>query len=80
MDVQPPIRTIAACVLNNHGHLLSYTVQPTMQQCEEEAAKRWPWWDNLKRLGCRVVEVEITYVPTAAERVHREMYPPKPEG
>lgn len=61
------LKRVGACVLNDKNQLLLYTVQSTVSQCEEEAAKRWPWWDKLKAMGCRIVQVEITYVPTADE-------------
>lgn len=56
----------AAMVKNDKGHLLPYTCRSTMSQCEEQAAgsKLWSYglWDELKRLGAKVVQVEVREV------------------
>lgn len=59
--------TFCAVVVNDRNEILTYTVQGTMSQCEEEAAKRWPWWDKMKELGCRVQQAEITILQNAVD-------------
>jgi hypothetical protein len=56
------MKRICAVVVNDLNQILVYTAQGSMSQCEEEAAKRWPHWDRLKELGCRVVPAEITII------------------
>ena len=57
-------KTIAAVVINDNGHILPYTVQSTMSQCEEHAIERWgdSTWTKLQELGCRVVQCEIVLI------------------
>lgn len=54
-------KTIAAVVVNDFGHILPYTVQGTVEQCEEKAIERWgePTWNRIKELGGKVVSCEI---------------------
>lgn len=54
-------RRIAAVVVNDFGHILAYTVQSTMSQCEEEAIKRHgkERWELLKSKGAKIVQCEI---------------------
>ncbi len=63
-------KTIGACVKNDKGHLLPYTVASTMSQCEEEAVKRWPdgLWDKLKSLGCKIVQINIEEIGESNEQ------------
>ena len=60
-------RRVAAAVLNDKGDILPYTTQSTVSQCEESARERWgeEAWGRLQELGARVIQVEITHVPTA---------------
>lgn len=56
--------TTGACVKNDMGHLLPYTVAATVSQCEEKAKQLWPdgLWNKLKSFGCKIVKVTITEI------------------
>jgi hypothetical protein len=56
---------LAAMVMNEYGHLLTYTCQSSKSLCEERAvdfynAVKPGLWDELKERGCKVVQVEVT--------------------
>jgi hypothetical protein len=53
------ISKLAACLKNDKGELLPYTVQSTIQQCEEFCEKFFPAWERMKELGYKVVQVNI---------------------
>ena len=55
------MKTIGAAVLNDFGDILPYTVRATIQQCEDAAVQLFPAWKKMKKLGCKVVQVEIIY-------------------
>lgn len=52
-------KTIGAAVINDMGRILAYTVKSTKQQCEEEAEKLFVDWKKLKKLGAKIIQVEI---------------------
>lgn len=54
-------KTIAAVVVNDHGHILPYTAQATMEQCAERAVELFgeEVWESVKALGGRVAQCEI---------------------
>lgn len=55
-------KTIGACVKDEKGNLLPYTVQSTKSSCEDYCYERFISWDKLKELGCEIVQVEIIEV------------------
>lgn len=54
------MKRLAAMVLSDKGELLPYTCQSTMSQCEEEAPNVLAAWEEMKKLGAKVVQVEIS--------------------
>ncbi len=50
---------IAAMVATADGVLLPYTAQSTMSQCEEWCQANLAAWEQQKKLGSRIVAVEI---------------------
>lgn len=54
-------KTFGAVVVNDLGHILPYTVQGTVSQCEEKAIEMWgaKTWEKLKEFGSKVVQCEI---------------------
>lgn len=53
------MKRLAAMVLNDKGELLPYTCQSTMSQCEENAEDILAGWEAMKKLGAKVVQVEV---------------------
>lgn len=51
---------ICAVVVNDHGDILPYTCQSTKQGTEEWAEKNLPGWEEMKRLGAKVVQARLT--------------------
>lgn len=37
-----------------------YTVQGSMSQVEEYQVEHNPFWEDWKRIGCHVVQIEVT--------------------
>lgn len=58
----PEITTVGACVINNLGRLLPYTMQSCVSQCEEYQEANNPLWEAWKSIGCKVVSVEIKII------------------
>ena len=58
--------TLVACVMNDQGQLLPHTVRAYKSQVEEAAEANELFaegvWDNIKRRGAKVVNVELLYV------------------
>jgi hypothetical protein len=55
----PTTTRLAACVRNSQGRLLMYTVQGSMAQVEEYQMEHNPFWEDWKRIGCHVVQIEV---------------------
>jgi hypothetical protein len=53
---------IAAMVMSDRGELLVYTCQSSKSACDEEADKVLAGWDEMKKRGAKVVQVEITVI------------------
>jgi hypothetical protein len=56
---------LAAMVMNEYGQLLTHTCRYCKSLCEEDAEKFYDelkpgLWAELKQLGAKVVQVEIT--------------------
>jgi len=54
----PCERRLAACIRNDRGQLLPYTVQGTQSQVEEWAQENLAW-DKVKELGGKIISVYI---------------------
>lgn len=52
-------KRVCAVVVNNLGQILPWTCESTMEQAEERANREFAGWENLKKLGARVVQAEI---------------------
>lgn len=55
-------KRIAAMVLSDEGVLLPETCRGNIEQCEEDAPNVLLGWEAMKKLGAKVVQVEITVV------------------
>lgn len=52
-------KMVCAVLVNDFGDIIPHTCRPYKSMCEEYCEEFFPAWEQMKKIGCKVVQAEI---------------------